>query len=126
MISERPHLIGQLASSPFDSEGVRTVSREIIEEGVLQTYLLTGYSGKNWECQAPGHAGGIHNWLVKPNLSGGLTALWCEMGTGLLGDGFDGARANLVTGDYSRGARVFGWKTEKFNIRLPRLPLREN
>ena len=34
--------------------------------------------------QSTGHAGGIHNWLVKPNLTGGLTALLRQMGTGLL------------------------------------------
>lgn len=74
-ISERPHLIGKLASSPFDSEGVRTRDMEIIEQGILQTYLLTSYSGKKLGMPSTGHAGGIHNWLVKPNLQGGLTAL---------------------------------------------------
>ena len=74
-ISERPHLLKRLASTPFDSEGVRTQDLEIIQDGVLQTYLLTSYSGRKMGMQSTGHAGGIHNWLVKPNLMGGLTAL---------------------------------------------------
>lgn len=106
-ISERPHLIGQLASSPFDSEGVLTQSREIIEKGILQTYLLTSYSGKKLGMQSTGHAGGIHNWLVKPNVTGGLQALLRQMGTGLLVTELMGQGVNLVTGDYSRGAAGF-------------------
>ena len=69
-ISERPHLLKRLASTPFDSEGVRTQDLEIIQDGVLQTYLLTSYSGRKMGMQSTGHAGGIHNWLVKPNLTG--------------------------------------------------------
>mgnify|MGYP001001169898 CR=1 FL=1 len=74
-IAERPHLISQLASTPFDSEGVRTQDMEIIRSGILQTYLLTSYSGRKLDMQSTGHAGGIHNWLIKPNSSGKLTAL---------------------------------------------------
>lgn len=51
-ISERPHLLRRLASTPFDSEGVRTQDREIVENGILQTYLVTSYSGKNSVCRA--------------------------------------------------------------------------
>ncbi|MDF5544396.1 metallopeptidase TldD-related protein, partial [Vibrio parahaemolyticus] len=43
-ISERPHVLRGLASSPFDSEGVYTQDREIITDGVLATYLLTSYA----------------------------------------------------------------------------------
>ena len=54
-ISERPHLLRRLASTPFDSEGVRTQDREIVEGGILQTYLVTSYSGKkNLVCQVQG------------------------------------------------------------------------
>ena len=73
-----------------------------------------------------GHAGGIYNWLVKPNLTGGLTALLRQMGTGLLVTDVMGQGVNIVTGDYSRGASGFGWKMEKFNIQSPKLPLRDN
>ncbi|WP_040975749.1 metalloprotease PmbA [Necropsobacter massiliensis] len=116
-LSERPHLIGQLASSPFDSEGVKTVSREIITQGILQTYLLTSYSARKLGMQTTGHAGGIHNWLVKPNLSGGLTALLRRMGRGLLVTELMGQGVNPVTGDYSRGASGF-W-VENGEIQYP-------
>ena len=116
-ISERPHLLKRLASTPFDSEGVRTQNLEIIQDGVLQTYLLTSYSGRKMGMQSTGHAGGIHNWLVKPNLTGGLTALLRQMGTGLLVTDIMGQGVNIVTGDYSRGAAGF-W-VENGEIQYP-------
>ena len=116
-ISERPHLLRRLASTPFDSEGVRTQNLEIIQDGVLQTYLLTSYSGRKMGMQSTGHAGGIHNWLVKPNLTGGLTALLRQMSTGLLVTDVMGQGINIVTGDYSRGAAGF-W-VENGEIQYP-------
>ena len=116
-ISERPHLLRRLASTPFDSEGIRTQDREIVEGGILQTYLVTSYSGKKLGMPSTGHAGGIHNWLVKPNLTGGLTALLRQMGTGLLVTDVMGQGVNIVTGDYSRGASGF-W-VENGEIQYP-------
>lgn len=116
-ISERPHLLRRLASTPFDSEGVRTQDREIVEDGILQTYLVTSYSGKKLGMPSTGHAGGIHNWLVKPNLAGGLTALLRQMGTGLLVTDVMGQGVNIITGDYSRGASGF-W-VENGEIQYP-------
>ena len=116
-IAERPHLIRQLASTPFDSEGVRTQDMEIIRNGILQTYLLTSYSGRKLGMQSTGHAGGIHNWLVKPNSSGKLTALLRQMNRGLLVTEVMGQGVNLVTGDYSRGAAGF-W-VENGEIQYP-------
>lgn len=116
-ISERPHLRKQLASSAFDSEGVRTQDREIITDGILQTYLMTSYSGRKMGLPSTGHAGGIHNWLVKPNRSGGLNTLLAEMGTGLLVTEFLGSAINPVTGEYSRGAAGF-W-VENVEVQYP-------
>ncbi|MDP8098251.1 metalloprotease PmbA [Pasteurella atlantica] len=116
-ISEHPHLLRQLASSPFDSEGVRTQDREIIKAGILETYLVTSYSGRKLGLKSTGHAGGIHNWIVKPNRTGGLETLLKEMGTGLLVTDMMGSAINGVTGEYSRGASGF-W-VENGEIQYP-------
>lgn len=116
-ISERPHLLRQLASSAFDSEGVITQDREIVTDGVLQTYLMTSYSARKMGLKTTGHAGGIHNWLVKPNRTGGLDTLLKEMGSGLLVTEFLGSAINAVTGEYSRGAAGF-W-VENGEIQYP-------
>lgn len=115
-ISERPHIQKGLASSPFDSEGVKTLDREIIDAGVLTTYLLTGYSGRKLGMKSTGHAGGIHNWLVK-HTQPDLAALLQQMGTGLLVTELMGQGVNTVTGDYSRGAAGF-W-VENGEIQYP-------
>lgn len=116
-ICEQPHFKRGLASSPFDSEGVRTQARDIIKQGILQTYLLTTYSAKKLGMRSTGHAGGIHNWLVQPSVTGGLSALLKQMGTGLLVTDVMGQGVNLITGDYSRGAAGF-W-VENGEIQYP-------
>ncbi|MDP8101348.1 metalloprotease PmbA [Phocoenobacter atlanticus] len=116
-ISEHPHLLRQLASSPFDSEGVRTQDRGIIKAGILETYLVTSYSGRKLGLKSTGHAGGIHNWIVKSNRTGGLETLLKEMGTGLLVTDMMGSAINGVTGEYSRGASGF-W-VENGEIQYP-------
>jgi len=105
-VSEKPHLLKGLASSPYDQEGGKTVDRNIIENGVLQTYLLTGYAARKLKMKSTGHSGGIHNWFVKTG-SLDLAGLFKEMGTGLFVTELMGHGVNMVTGDYSRGASGF-------------------
>lgn len=115
-ISEKPHIKSGLASSPFDNEGVRTQDMQIVESGMLNHYLLTSYSARKLEMQNNGHAGGIHNWLVK-DTGHSDEALLKEMGTGLLVTELMGQGVNIVTGDYSRGAAGF-W-VENGEIQFP-------
>jgi PmbA protein len=105
-ISERPHILRGLASSPFDSEGVVTQDREIITDGVLATYLLTSYAARKMNMAPTGHAGGIHNWFVK-STGQTFSQMLKELGTGLLVTEVMGQGVNVVTGDYSRGAAGF-------------------
>ncbi|HHX8333990.1 metalloprotease PmbA [Vibrio diabolicus] len=105
-ISERPHVLRGLASSPFDSEGVYTQDREIITDGVLATYLLTSYAARKMKMAPTGHAGGIHNWYVK-STGQNFEQMLKELGTGLLVTEVMGQGVNVVTGDYSRGAAGF-------------------
>ncbi len=115
-INEQPHLMGGLASSPFDSEGVRTTERNIVENGVLQTWLMTSYSARKLGLQSTGHAGGIHNWRIEGQ---GISfdALLKQMGTGLVVTELMGQGVSGITGDYSRGASGF-W-VENGEIQYP-------
>jgi len=115
-IAERPHLLKGLASTPFDSEGVKTIDREIIQGGELQTYLLASYAARKMNMAPTGHAGGIHNWLVEQTHQD-LAQLLNTMGTGLLVTELMGQGVNTVTGDYSRGAAGF-W-VENGEIQYP-------
>ncbi|ATD26330.1 TPA: metalloprotease PmbA [Vibrio cholerae] len=115
-ISERPHVMRGLASSPFDSEGVRTQDLEIITDGVLATYLLISYAARKMNMTPTGHAGGIHNWYVK-STGQNYQQMLKELGTGLLVTEVMGQGVNVVTGDYSRGAAGF-W-VENGEIKYP-------
>lgn len=115
-VSERPHILKGLASSPFDSEGLYTQDREIITDGVLATYLLTSYAARKLNMTPTGHAGGIHNWFVK-STGQSFEQMLNTMGTGLLVTELMGQGVNTVTGDYSRGAAGF-W-VENGEIQYP-------
>ncbi|MEG0867610.1 MULTISPECIES: metalloprotease PmbA [Hafnia] len=115
-INEQPHLLKGMASTPFDSEGVRTVERNIVENGVLQTWLMTSYSARKLGMQSTGHAGGIHNWRIKGQ-GLGFEDMLKKMGTGFLVTELMGQGVSGVTGDYSRGAAGF-W-VENGEIQYP-------
>jgi len=115
-ISERPHLKGGFASSPFDDDGVATHDREIITDGVLQGYFLSTYSARKLGMQTTGNAGGSHNLIVKPGKDD-FAGLIKKMGRGLLVTELLGQGVNYVTGDYSRGAA--GYWIENGEIAYP-------
>lgn len=115
-IQERPHLLKGLASTPFDSEGVRTEQRDIIKDGVLQTWLLTSYSARKLGLKSTGHAGGIHNWRIEGQ-GDSFEQLLKKMGTGLVVTELMGQGVSGITGDYSRGAAGF-W-VENGEIQYP-------
>jgi PmbA protein len=115
-IEEHPHLLKGLASTPFDSEGVRTERRNIVEDGVLQTWLMTCYSARKLGLQSTGHAGGIHNWRIAGQ-GDDFSAMLRKLGKGLLVTELMGQGVSGVTGDYSRGAGGF-W-VENGEIQYP-------
>ncbi len=106
MIREAPHLPKGLGSAPFDSEGVATVPRHLVRNGVLEGYLLDSYSARRLGLATTGNAGGIHNVIVEPG-DDDFDALLARMGTGLWVTELMGQGVNGVTGDYSRGAAGF-------------------
>ncbi len=105
-ICERPHLRQGLASAPFDSEGVATADRDIVNGGVLQGYVLDSYSARRLGMATTGNAGGTHNLIVEPGPLG-HEELLRQMDTGLWVTELLGHGVNTVTGDYSRGASGF-------------------
>jgi PmbA protein len=105
-IYEEPHLKKGLASSPFDNEGVATLPRQIVRDGVLQGYVLSSYSARKLGMQTTGNAGGNHNLIVQPGTQD-FDGLLKQMDTGLVVTELLGHGMNMVTGDYSRGAAGF-------------------
>lgn len=115
-IKEEPHLQKGLGSAPFDQEGVATTERDIIRDGVLQSYVLSSYSARRLGLQTTGNAGGVHNVSVSVS-DYDLPLLLQGMQKGLLVTELMGHGINLVTGDYSQGAAGF-W-VENGEIQYP-------
>jgi PmbA protein len=105
-LSERPHIPKALGSSPFDSEGVATRDREIVDRGVLTGYVLSTYSARKLGLKTTGNAGGVHNLIVGGG-SADFETLLRKMDRGLVVTELMGQGINGVTGDYSRGAAGF-------------------
>jgi PmbA protein len=116
-IAERPHILKAVGSAPFDEEGVATRDRELVADGILTGYILSSYSARKLGLTTTGNAGGAHNLLVAPTLTGGMDAMLSRLGTGLLATELMGQGINMVTGDYSRGAAGF-W-VENGEIQYP-------
>ena len=105
-IEELPHLKKGVASTPFDNEGVATKSRKLVENGMLQGYVLGSYSARKLSMQTTANAGGSHNLIVQ-STGESFEQILKKMGTGLLVTEVLGHGLNMVTGDYSRGAAGF-------------------
>lgn len=119
-VIENPFTLGGMGSSAFDSEGVRTQKRDIVQGGVLLGYFLSTYTARKLKMQSTGNAGGSHNLQLKSRLTtpdDDFAAMLKKMGTGLLVTELIGQGVNYVTGDYSRGA--FGYWVENGQIVHP-------
>ena len=115
-IREEPHLPRERGSAPFDNEGVATIARDVVKDGVVEGYFLSSYSARKLGMQTTGNAGGNHN-LVVSHGDDDLAALMRRVGRGLLVTEQLGQGVNAVTGDFSRG--VAGFWIEGGDIAYP-------
>ncbi|MFT5139978.1 MAG: PmbA protein [Lysobacterales bacterium] len=105
-VTEHPFLQRAVGSAAFDSEGVATNEREIINQGVLNGYVLSSYSARRLGLETTGNAGGVHNLRLTGHKSS-FNELLRDMDCGLLVTEVMGQGVSMVTGDYSRGASGF-------------------
>jgi len=105
-------MIGGFGTAPFDAEGIPTRRTMVIENGVLKSYLLNTYTAKKLGLQTTANASrglagtpgiGPGNYFLQPG-SRTPQQIIGEVKEGLYVTEFLGHGANLVTGDYSRGA----------------------
>ena len=115
-IHEQPYLKEALGSGAYDGEGVATRTRDIVNGGILRSYVLSTYSARKLGLHSTGNAGGVHNLTVDTG-SLDYQGMLKELNTGLLVTELMGQGVNMVTGDYSRGAAGF-W-VENGEIQYP-------
>lgn len=105
-IEQKPFIARGAGSAAFDSEGVAVRERVLVQDGVLQGWLLGSYSARKLGLQTTGNAGGVFNLVVRPGQKS-FEEMIRDMGEGLIVTELMGQGVNPVTGDYSRGAAGF-------------------
>ena len=115
VIVDDPHRRRGLRSKPFDGEGIANRRSNLVEDGVLTTWLLDLASARQLGLETTGHAARGTGGPPSPS----PTNLWLEPGTlspaelmadikaGFYVTSMMGHGVNGVTGDYSRGAAGF-------------------
>lgn len=101
-----------LGTGPFDGEGVPTRRTPIVEQGVLKAFLYDAFTARKAKTHSTGNAS--RGYRTLPHI--GTNNLYLEQGTqtpeqiikqvpnGFYVTAMLGHGANLVTGEYSRGA----------------------
>ncbi len=114
-IVDDPHLHRGVRSKPFDGEGLQNRKTVLVDDGVLQTWILSLSSARQLGLQSTAHASRGTSGTPGPS----VTNLYMEAGSvsvrDLISDiksGFYvtemmGSSVNGLTGDYSRGASGF-------------------
>jgi PmbA protein len=111
-IMDDPHRLRGLRSKPFDGEGVRNRRLQLVENGVLHSWLLDCATARQLGLATTGNAGRGTGGPPSPTSTnlfmepGPLSpnALMADIAEGFYVTELIGMGVNGVTGDYSRGA----------------------
>lgn len=113
-VVEEPLRLRGLASRSYDGEGLPAVSRALVENGRIFGWLTNAAAARQLGAPLTGHAsrGGGAPGIATTNVHmepGRVspTALMADIAEGFYVTDLFGHGANLVTGDYSRGAAGF-------------------
>ncbi|MDE2200310.1 MAG: TldD/PmbA family protein [Rhodospirillales bacterium] len=115
VVTDDPRRVRGLRSRPFDGEGVPSAARNLVDDGVLTTWLLDSRSARQLGLASTGHAGRGPSGPPSPGPTNlflaagplGPAALMGDIRLGLYVTELIGMGVNGVTGDYSRGAAGF-------------------
>ena len=110
-----PFRLRGLGSTPFDDEGVAVERRNIVEDGVITTWLLNSAAAAQLGMASTGHASrglagpsgvSTHNLHLAPG-ERDKAGLMAEAGSGLLITSMFGPSLNANNGDWSAGVSGF-------------------
>jgi PmbA protein len=114
-VTDDPHRLRGLGSSPFDDEGVENAPIKLIDDGVLTTWLLNSSSARQLGLSTTGHASrglagppgvSTSNLTLEPGTRS-QAELMADAGAGLLITSMFGPSLNSNTGDWSVGCSGF-------------------
>ncbi|MBB3936839.1 TldD/PmbA family protein [Aureimonas phyllosphaerae] len=111
---DEPRLQRRAGSRPFDGEGVGGERLALVEDGVLRHWILDSATARELKLQTNGRASRSSSGVSPSSTNVTLTpgarspeALVADTHSGIYVTEMIGSGANLVTGDYSRGASGF-------------------
>ncbi|HOO42395.1 MAG TPA: TldD/PmbA family protein [Bacteroidales bacterium] len=99
-----PHRKGYPGYRLFDSEGMATVRRTVIEKGKLNIYFINTYYANKLQMQPTISAPSM---LTLPGGKGNAESLAGFVKNGIFVTGFNGGNCNSATGDFSYGIEGF-------------------
>ena len=105
-VIDKPDVAKGMGSQNFDSEGVKSQTLQLVEDGILKNYLVDTYNGKKLNLNSNGRSGGNTN-LYFENGKISYEELMKKSSRSLYITETIGHGSNLVTGDYSVGATGF-------------------
>ena len=124
-IFDKPDILKGQRSRSFDSEGVKTETLKLVENGILKHYLIDTYNGRKLNLKSNGRCGGASNLYFengkisfKDLLNSNSKCLYI---TETIGNG-----SNIVTGDYSVGATGFLIENGKFKYPINEITIAGN
>jgi PmbA protein len=103
-LTDAPHLPLAQGSRWFDSEGVATRTRAVIEKGVLKTCFIDTYNANRLAMEPTIGSASVLTFQPGSHDRQGLTA---QLNKGILVTGFNGGNSNSATGDFSFGIEGF-------------------
>lgn len=114
-IIEDPHRHRGMRSKPCDAEGLPNRRRQLVDNGILNTWLLDLRTSRQLKLEPTGHAARGSSSPPSPSatnvyMAAGMhtpTALMADIRDGLYVTDLIGQGVNGITGDYSRGAIGF-------------------
>lgn len=133
-VIDDPLLMRGLSSRPFDGEGVVTRRLAVVEDGVLQSWLLDSASAKQLKLATTGHARRGTSGPPSPGTSNFYLAagkvspaeLMADIKSGFYVTELIGMGVNGVTGDYSRGASGFWIENGEISYPVSELTIASN
>ncbi len=124
-VLDKPDILKGLGSKSFDSEGVKIDTLKLVEQGILNHYLIDTYNGKKLNLKSNGRCGGTSNLYFengkisfKDLINSNSKSLYI---TETIGHG-----SNIVTGDYSVGATGFLIENGEFKYPINEITIAGN
>ena len=103
-VYDDPFITSGFGSALFDGEGLATVKRAIIEEGILRNFYIDTYYGKKLKMKP---TSGDSTNLIFTTGERDLKGMMESLNKGVLITGFNGGNCNGSTGDFSYGIEGF-------------------